>query len=75
MAKTEPLSFFVKLDGPSGPMWDKHCHILVLQEPLGIPDSIRWAGIGMQLKLKKENVSKGDTKPWRILLRLPKSTI
>ena len=21
MAKTEPLSFFVKLDGPSGPMW------------------------------------------------------
>ena len=21
MAETEPLSFFVKLDGPSGPMW------------------------------------------------------
>ena len=24
MAKTEPLSFFVKLDGPSGPMWVVH---------------------------------------------------
>ena len=29
MAKTEPLSFFMKLDGPSGPMCAGPCHLLL----------------------------------------------
>ena len=45
MAETEPLSFFVKLDGPSGPMWQERCEafwascggekILILKFPKG----------------------------------------
>ena len=32
MAETEPLSFFVKLDGPSGPMWHEgHTFYLLFQ--------------------------------------------
>ena len=31
MAETEPLSFFVKLDGPSGPMWGPSINGCVVQ--------------------------------------------
>ena len=32
MAETEPLSFFVKLDGPSGPTWQQQNHTMRVQQ-------------------------------------------